>query len=299
MVAVGDGVDPGWIGSRVIAHPAVSSTGGYAQLALAEASMLRRVPAGLDLAAATALLHDGPSALALIRGTGVASGRSALVVNAAGGLGPLLVQMAHAPGATVVGAARGDQKLELIRAQGADAAVDHGGQGWPQEAVRRNGGEPFDIVLDGAGGEIGRQALDITAIGGRFSAHGAPAGFSVTDPAEARRRGIELTGIELVQFTPERAARGAGAGGGGGGTNPPADRSDLPAGEGGGGTCRHVRTSSGCAAHPSAEPASGSVAPVLIPPAGLTRARPGSVAATGARRRTKTRRRRRRGISPS
>lgn len=58
-----------------------------------------------------------------------------LVTSAAGGIGRLVVQYAHALGATVVGAAGGPDKTEAVRALGADVAVDYDRPGW-QETVR-------------------------------------------------------------------------------------------------------------------------------------------------------------------
>nr|BFE99484.1 hypothetical protein GCM10020241_11600 [Streptoalloteichus tenebrarius] len=44
--------------------------------------------------------------------------------------------------------------------------------------------------------------------GGRFSAHGAPSGgFASVDRDEAQRRGVRVTGIERVQFSPDEAGR--------------------------------------------------------------------------------------------
>ncbi|WP_346268259.1 zinc-binding dehydrogenase [Streptomyces sp. SCUT-3] len=64
------------------------------------------------------------------------------------------------------------------------------------------------MVLDGVGGETGRAAFEVTASGGRFSAHGAPGGgFTAVDPDEAERRGVTVTGIEQVQFAQPDARR--------------------------------------------------------------------------------------------
>lgn len=60
---VGEGVDPGWIGKRVAGH--TGNEGGYADHAVVAANGLSPVPDGLDLTVAAALLHDGPTALAL------------------------------------------------------------------------------------------------------------------------------------------------------------------------------------------------------------------------------------------
>jgi NADPH2:quinone reductase len=59
------------------------------------------------------------------------------------------------------------------------------------------------VVFDGIGGEIGRNAFEVTARGGRFFAYGVlSGGFAEIDPEEAERRGVSVRGIEQVQFEP-------------------------------------------------------------------------------------------------
>jgi len=67
------------------------------------------------------------------------------------------------------------------------------------------------VVLDGVGGEIGSAAFAAVAEGGRFSAHGAPAGaFASIDPDRAADRGVTLNGIDRVQFDQGEARRLSG-----------------------------------------------------------------------------------------
>ncbi|MGI5237396.1 zinc-binding dehydrogenase [Dactylosporangium sp. CA-139066] len=55
-----------------------------------------------------------------------------------------------------------------------------------------------------AGGDYGRAALGLVKPGGRFCAHGTPAGgFTPVDPDEVRARDITLTGIQQVQMRPD------------------------------------------------------------------------------------------------
>ena len=88
------------------------------------------VPEGLGLREAAALLHDGPTALGLFENARVEPEEWVLVLGAGGGLGILLVQLARAADARVVGAARGTRKLDLARELGADAAIDYSEPGW-------------------------------------------------------------------------------------------------------------------------------------------------------------------------
>lgn len=78
--------------------------------------------------------------------------------------------------------------------------------GWTDRVRAVTDGRGADVVLDGVGGGVGPGAFTATADGGRFSAHGAPAGdFAAVDPADATRRGITLRGIADVQLDPALA----------------------------------------------------------------------------------------------
>jgi NADPH2:quinone reductase len=205
VTSVGDGVDGDWAGRTVIAH--TGGTGGYAERAVAAVGDTVAVPDGLDPRDAVAVMHDGPTALRVIRVTGIGPGDEVLVLGAAGGMGILLVQLLRARGARVIGAARGQAKVDAVAAAGADAVVDYGRPGWTDEVRKAAGAGGPTVVLDGAGGQLGLDAYAIMADGGRFSAHGAPSGsFAVLDRDDARRRNITVTGIGDLQARPgERA----------------------------------------------------------------------------------------------
>ena len=195
--SVGEGVDQSWVGRRVVAR--TGERGGYAERVVVPAGSLVPVPEDLGLREAAALLHDGPTAMGLLEGTGIKPGEWVLVTAAGGGLGILLTQLARAAGAQVVAAARGKRKLDLTLEQGAEAAVDYTGPGWTERVREATGGAGPDVVFDGAGGEIGQAALAVTARGGRFSAHGAASGGFAVDPDGAARRGVTVRGIEQVR----------------------------------------------------------------------------------------------------
>lgn len=203
--SVGQGVDASWIGRRVVTR---LGEGGYAERATADADGLIPIPAGLGLPEAVAFIHDGLTAQRLLEHAKIQPGEWVLVVAAGGGMGTQLVQLAHAAGAHVIGAARGRRKLDLVRELGADVVLDYTDPGWAEQAREATGGRGPDVVLDGAGGEVGVAAFGITADGGRFSAHGAPSGgFAPIDPDEAERRGVELRGIADLQVTPAEGKR--------------------------------------------------------------------------------------------
>ncbi|MFE7558355.1 zinc-binding dehydrogenase [Kitasatospora sp. NPDC057500] len=200
--AVGPGVDPAWLGRRVIAS--TGETGGFAERASASAAALFPVPEGLGLPEAVALHSDGSTAQGLAEHVRIRPGEWVLVEAAAGGVGSLLVQLARAAGARVIGAAGSARKLDAVRELGADAAVDYREPGWTEQVRALTGGAGADVVFDGVGGDIGRAAFGATARGGRFSVHGAASGTATAiDPADAQRAGVEVLGIDqLFGFGP-------------------------------------------------------------------------------------------------
>ncbi|MFD7900364.1 zinc-binding dehydrogenase [Streptomyces sp. NPDC059743] len=204
--AVGDGVAGAWLGRPVVA--ALGESGGAAELAVAPVDALVPVPDGVPATTAAALLHDGVTALALMTTTGIGAGERVLITGASGGMGTLLVQLAKARGAYVVGVARGDHKTALVRELGADAVIDGANREWPAHARETLGPAGADVVLDGVGGEVGLAAYELTAKGGRFSAHGAPTGgFAPVDAQQAADRGITLLGIADVQLSGKERVR--------------------------------------------------------------------------------------------
>ncbi|WP_438870697.1 zinc-binding dehydrogenase [Paractinoplanes ovalisporus] len=203
--AVGADVDSAWLGRRVVAG--TGETGGFAERAVAQADALFPVPDDLGLQEAVALFSDGSTALGLVETAKVSPDEWVLVEAAAGGVGSLLVQLARAAGARVVGTARGGRKLDLIRTLGADAVVDYSEPDWTDRVLDATGGAGPDVVFDGVGGEIGRAAFEATARGGRFSVHGAASGeVTAVDPARASMKDVTVIGIEqLFDFGPQVA----------------------------------------------------------------------------------------------
>jgi NADPH2:quinone reductase len=197
VAATGDGVDPSWAGRPVIAHTGEQGgTGGYAEQAAVPAEALIPVPDGVDVTEAAALLHDGATAVALLETVTVKPGDWVLVTAAAGGMGVLLIQLARAAGGRVVGAARGERKLAVARAAGAEAVADYSEPDWASQVRELTDGHGADVVFDGGGGALGRAAFAAVADGGRFSAHGtSDGGFAQVGEAQARSRGVRLSGI--------------------------------------------------------------------------------------------------------
>ncbi|WP_367137374.1 zinc-binding dehydrogenase [Saccharothrix sp. HUAS TT1] len=197
VTALGDGVGAHWSGKRVTAHLGQAS-GGYAELAVAAADSLHELPDHVSFDAAVAMIGTGRTAVGVLRIAAITADDVVLVTSAAGGLGALFVQEAKALGARVVGAAS-TAKLDLVRELGADVVADYTRPGWTEGIGR------VTVVLDGVGGEPGRAALELLAVGGRIVLYGWASGEATRiDTADLYRLGIAATvavGPRMVRGT--------------------------------------------------------------------------------------------------
>ncbi|MFF8651089.1 zinc-binding dehydrogenase [Streptomyces griseoluteus] len=202
--ALGEGVDGAWLGSRAVAHLGFAP-GGYAELAVTDATRLHPVPEGLGFAEAVAMIGTGRTALGIAGFAEPGPASVVVVPAAAGGIGTLLVQHARNAGATVVGLAGGAGKTARVRANGAHLAVDYTRPGWAAEVRAWLDGREATLVYDGVGGEVAREAVALLGPDGRHLVFGWSA-EGVGDGA----RGHFTEGVSESVLGPEMLRRGGG-----------------------------------------------------------------------------------------
>lgn len=198
VVAVGSGAPEALLGATVVTT--TGGTGGYAELAAADAAEPIAVPDGLTVRASVALLADGRTALGLARLAAPQPGQWVLVEAAAGGVGGLLVQLCRAAGARAVGAVGGgpgSAKAARAAEAGAELVVDYREPGWADRVASATGG--VHVAFDGVGGVIGAAAAGLVRPGGVLCVHGASGG-----PITVAPEGVRATG--LADFPRDRAA---------------------------------------------------------------------------------------------
>jgi NADPH2:quinone reductase len=138
----------------------LSFTGSYAEVVTVPAALATPIPAWAGDPIAVALIRSGHVALGVLHAAAVRPGESVLITAAAGGVGHLLVQLAKVRGAArVVAAVSSAGKGHFLRGLGADEVVTYPAESW---------GEPVDVVLDGAGGDVLGPALAAVRPGGRL-----------------------------------------------------------------------------------------------------------------------------------
>lgn len=148
--AAGAGVSRFRPGDRVGYAPAPS--GGYAEFSVRSADRVVAVPADIPLDLAAAALLKGMTAEFLLRRTfHVKHGDVVLIHAAAGGVGSILVQWAKALGATVIGTAGSQAKLELVGRLGADHLLLTEQPDLADRVREITGGRGVPVVYDSVG----------------------------------------------------------------------------------------------------------------------------------------------------
>jgi NADPH:quinone reductase-like Zn-dependent oxidoreductase len=144
VVAVGAGVKGYAIGDRVggLFHA------GLAELARASAAspLIARVPEALTSTVAAAAPVVGLAALGAMESAGDIRGRKIAVIGATGAVGSLVVQLAHAAGATVIATAK-PPDATYVRGFGASETIDYGSQPAIDE-IKRRYPEGVDVIVD-------------------------------------------------------------------------------------------------------------------------------------------------------
>ena len=148
VAAVGSKVTNFKVGDRAAAF---SGSGGLAELCAVDTSRCLKILNNLSYeTAASALISYGTSHLALTHRAKIKPGETLLVLGAAGGVGLTAVEIGAALGARVIAVARGQNKLEVCRARGAEITIDSSSEDMVG-IIKELGG--VDVVYDPVGGD--------------------------------------------------------------------------------------------------------------------------------------------------
>ena len=153
---------------------ALVGNGGYAEYAIAARERIFPIPDGVDDGTALALVIQGTTAWHLLRTAGrLEQGESVVVHSAAGGVGSLATQLAVAFGAgRVIATASSEERRDLARALGADAAIDPEAPALTERLLEANEGREIDLVLETYGGAVFDASIKALAPFGRIVVNG-------------------------------------------------------------------------------------------------------------------------------
>jgi NADPH2:quinone reductase len=172
--ALGEGVTGLSIGDAVAW---IGSIGTYAEKAVVPADRLVKVPAGVDLQDAAALILQGITAYYLSHLTfTLKPGTTALIHAGAGGVGLLLIQMAKRAGAVVITTTSTPQKAQVAREAGADEVILYTQTKFDDEVKKITKAKGLDVVYDGVGQATFEQSLKCLRRRGLLALYGAASG---------------------------------------------------------------------------------------------------------------------------
>jgi NADPH2:quinone reductase len=159
VTAVGGDVKSVKVGDRVAWS---GPPGSYAEYAALPADLLVPIPEGVTDQQAAAAMLQGMTAHYLSHDTyPLKRGETALVHAAAGGVGMLLVQMAHNIGARVIATVSTAEKAKLAREAGADEVILYTQSDFETETKRLTGGKGVNVVYDSVGKTTFEKGLNV------------------------------------------------------------------------------------------------------------------------------------------
>lgn len=204
VVSVGKDVKLVKTGDRVAW---TSILGAYAEYAAVPADRLVPIPSGVSDQQAAATMLQGMTAHYLAYDSfPLKRGETALVHAAAGGVGLLLVQMAHNIGARVIATVSTEEKAKLAREAGADQVILYTQQDFESETKRLMGGKGVDVIYDSVGKTTFEKGLNLLRPRGMMVLFGGSSGaVPPFDPITLTQKGsLYLTRPSLGAYIASR-----------------------------------------------------------------------------------------------
>lgn len=192
IVGVGDGVDEGRIGERIISdnwlrdpgdpgninktgYFGSERDGGFAEFTTLPSQNARAIRSNLTDAELATFSCSYSTAEGMLTRAQVTGDDTVLVPGASGGVGGALVQLAKRRGARVIAMAS-KAKHQEVSALGPDVLLDRA----PAHLRAALGDEKITVLADVVGGEYWPRMIDVIERGGRYACSGAIAGPMVT-----------------------------------------------------------------------------------------------------------------------
>lgn len=188
VISVGDGVSRVMVGERVMLtfHPRwlsgempsgrdVLGRGGSVDGTLREYACvsedeLVRIPAHLSFEEAATLPCAALTAWSALTAGGCLVPGQSVLIQGGGGVSVFALQLAKLFGARVLALSSSAERLERLRALGADELIDYVRHPeWHEEILARTAGAGVDLTVEVGGGATVERSVQATRVGGRIS----------------------------------------------------------------------------------------------------------------------------------
>jgi NADPH2:quinone reductase len=197
--ALGDGVTRFVVGDRVAYN---GTLGAYSQAAVVPADRAVKVPDGVSLETAAAVLLKGMTAEFLVRRCFHVKPRDVVLVHAAaGGVGQILVQWCKSLGATVIATVGSEAKATIARELGADHVILYGEEDVAARVAEITAGQGVAVVYDGVGKDTFEASLKSLSRRGVLATFGNASGPAPPiAPLELGGKSLYLTRPRLFDY---------------------------------------------------------------------------------------------------
>ncbi|HEY0037393.1 MAG TPA: alcohol dehydrogenase catalytic domain-containing protein, partial [Longimicrobium sp.] len=201
IAEVGDGVDAGRVGERVVVNPSLwcgqcrdcargehsmceryriwgeHTDGGFTEFVAVDADHAYHIPDDLSFEQAAALPISYQTAWrALVSRARLKPGEDVLVIGASGGTAIAAVQIARMMGARVFAVTSGADKVSRLRELGADFVYDRLEVDWAKAVYKDTAKRGVDVVVENVGAATWAGSVRSLARGGRLVTYGGTAG---------------------------------------------------------------------------------------------------------------------------
>ncbi len=196
IIALGDGVDAGWLGQHVCA---LVAGGGYAQYAVAPAGQCLPVPPSLTMVEAAAI----PETLFtvwtnLFERVYAVPGETVLVHGGTSGIGTMAIALCKLFGVTIIVTCGDDDKCARALELGATHAINYATTDFVDEVARITGSKGVNAVLDMVGGDYVPRNIACLAEDGRHVTIAVQRGIKAEiNVAAVMMKRLTLTGSTL------------------------------------------------------------------------------------------------------
>jgi NADPH2:quinone reductase len=180
--------------------------GVWAEAVVAPRDAVIELPEGVRTREAAAMGVAGLTAWKVVHDVGVVTAEDrVLVLGASGGVGTMIISLAHAAGATVWGQTGSPEKTGAIESQGADRAIVASADELAGVVSELDPTVVFDPLGDG----FVRAAVDLLAVRGRLVSFGTSAGAEVELNIQTLyRKMLAVLGYAGMQLGPEERRTG-------------------------------------------------------------------------------------------
>ncbi|HLF26084.1 MAG TPA: zinc-binding dehydrogenase [Anaerolineae bacterium] len=188
-----DSVSPGYL---ILGE---HTTGGAAELIVVPARNLLPLPDDVshEIAAAASLAALTAWRM-LVHRAQLKRGESIAIVGAGGGVNHLALQIAKHVSATVFAITSSAEKMEQVRALGADHAINYKDEDWSKAVFLATGKRGVDVVVDNVGQATWHQSIRALARGGRLVTVGNTSGYqAATDVRFVWSKQISILGSTM------------------------------------------------------------------------------------------------------